>query len=258
MPEIEREGGRIHWRAEGPVDGPALLFSNSLGSDLDLWRPQLDAVQSRRVIRYDTRGHGRSSATPGPYTLDLLGQDAIAVLDAAGATRADFVGISLGGLTGMWLGIHAPERVGRLVLANTGAKIGTNDTWNQRIDAVRTQGLVAIADSVLARWFTPEFSAAKPDVVAEIRRTFVATPAEGYVACCEALRDSDLRDQLSGIRSRLLVVTGSSDLSTPPALGELVQKRVPGARLVELPAAHISNVEQSGAFNRAMLDFFSG
>lgn len=257
MPEIERLGGRIHWSAKGPADGPALLFSNSLGSDLDLWRPQLDAMRSYRVLRYDSRGHGRSSATPGPYTLDLLGQDVIAVLDAAGAARADFVGISLGGLIGMWLGIHAPERVGKMVLANTGARIGTTETWNQRIDAVRTQGLAAIADSVLARWFTPEFSVARPDVVAEIRRTFVSTPAEGYVGCCEALRDSDLRDQLSGIRAPVLVVTGSSDLSTPPALGQLVRSRVPGARLVELPAAHISNVEQSGAFNRAMQGFFS-
>lgn len=257
MPEIDRHGGRIHWRADGPAAAPALLFSNSLGSDLDLWQPQLDAVRAYRVIRYDTRGHGRSSATPAPYTLDLLGQDAIAVLDAAGAVRADFVGISLGGLTGMWLGIHAPERVGKLVLANTGAKIGTTETWNQRIDAVRTQGLAAIADSVLARWFTPEFSAASAETVAEIRRTFVSTPAEGYLGCCEALRDCDLRDQLSGIRSPVLVVTGSSDLSTPPALGELVRSRIPGARLVELSAAHISNVEQSGAFNRALQDFFS-
>ena len=256
MPEIERAGGRIHWRAEGPADAPALLFSNSLGSDLDLWRPQMEAVRDRRVIRYDTRGHGRSEGTSS-CTIDLLGEDAVAVLDAAGVDRADFVGISLGGLTGMWLGIHAPARVGKLVLANTGAKIGTPDTWNQRINAVQTEGLAPIADSVLARWFTPGFAASEPDVVATIRHTLVTTSPAGYIACCEALREADLRNEIAAIQSPVLVVTGTHDLSTPPALGEFVRTRIEGARLVELPAAHISNVEQAAAFNTAMLDFFS-
>jgi len=256
MPDLEREGGRIHWRGEGPPDGPALLFSNSLGSDLDLWRPQIEAVRGYRVIRYDTRGHGRSQGTSS-WTLDTLGADAIAVLDSAEVERADFVGISLGGMTGMWLGVHAPDRVGKLVLANTGAKIGTADTWNQRISAVQTEGLAAIADSVLARWFTPGFAASHPDVVARIRQTLVTTPPSGYIACCEALREADLRNEIAAIRSPVLVVTGTHDLSTPPALGEFVRTRVEGAQLVELPCAHISNVEQADAFNRAMLDFLS-
>jgi len=256
MPDLEREGGRIHWRGEGPPDGPALLFSNSLGSDLDLWRPQIEAVRGYRVIRYDTRGHGRSQGTSS-WTLDTLGADAIAVLDSAEVERADFVGISLGGMTGMWLGVHAPDRVGKLVLANTGAKIGTADTWNQRISAVQTEGLAAIADSVLARWFTPGFAASHPDVVARIRQTLVTTPPSGYIACCEALREADLRNEIAAIKSPVLVVTGTHDLSTPPALGEFVRTRVEGAQLVELPCAHISNVEQADAFNRAMLDFLS-
>ena len=256
MPDLEREGGRIHWRAEGPPDGPALLFSNSLGSDLDLWRPQIEAVRGYRVIRYDTRGHGRSQGTSS-WTLDTLGADAIAVLDSAEVERADFVGISLGGMTGMWLGVHAPDRVGKLVLANTGAKIGTADTWNQRISAVQTEGLAAIADSVLARWFTPGFTASHSDVVARIRQTLVTTPPSGYIACCEALREADLRNEIAAIKSPVLVVTGTHDLSTPPALGEFVRTRVEGAQLVELPCAHISNVEQADAFNRAMLDFLS-
>jgi 3-oxoadipate enol-lactonase/4-carboxymuconolactone decarboxylase len=257
MPEIEREGGRIHWRADGPPNAPALLCSNSLGSDLELWRPQLGALGACRIIRYDTRGHGRSSATPGPYDLDLLGNDAVAVLDAAGAKRADFLGISLGGLTGMWLGINAPERVRKLVLANTGAKIGTTETWNQRIEAVRAQGLAAIADSVLARWFTPGFSASGAGILAQIRATFVATSPEGYIACCEALRDADLREEIAAIHTPVLVLTGAGDLSTPAALRELVRDRIAGAHLISLPAAHISNVEQPDAFNRAVLDFLS-
>jgi 3-oxoadipate enol-lactonase len=208
------------------------------------------------VIRYDTRGHGRSTGTSS-WTIDLLGQDAVAVLDAAGVERADFVGISLGGLTGMWLGIHAPARVGKLVLANTGAKIGTPETWNQRISAVQTEGLRAIADSVLARWFTPGFTASHPDVVARIRHTLVHTPPHGYIACCEAIREADLRNQIAAIASPVLVVTGRHDLSTPPALGEFIRTRIEGASLVELDSAHISNVEQAEAFNRAMLGFLS-
>ena len=256
MPDLEREGGRIHCQAEGPAEGPALHFSNSLGSDLDLWRPQIEAARDYRVIRYDTRGHGRSQGTSS-WTLDTLGADAVAVLDAAVVERADFVGISLGGMTGMWLGVHAPDRVGKLVLANTGAKIGTADTWNQRISAVQTEGLAAIADSVLARWFTPGFAASNPDIVANIRRTLVTTPPSGYIACCEALREADLRNEIAAIKSPVLVVTGTHDLSTPPALGEFVRTRIDAAQLVELPCAPISNVEQASAFNRAMLDFLS-
>ena len=256
MPEITRAGGSIFWQAEGPADGPPLLFSNSLGSDLDLWLPQLDVVRDRRVIRYDTRGHGRSVGTSS-WTIDLLGEDAVAVLDAAGVEQADFVGISLGGLTGMWLGVHAPHRVGKLVLANTGAKIGTPETWNQRISAVQTDGLAAIADSVLARWFTPGFAASNPDTVARIRHTLIHTPPAGYIACCEALREADLRNQIAAISRPVLVVTGTHDLSTPPALGEFIRTRIEGARLIELDCAHISNVEQADAFNRALLDFLS-
>ena len=256
MPDIERPGGRIHWREDGTADGPPLLFSNSLGSDLHLWQLQLEAVSAYRVIRYDTRGHGRSPATSS-WTLEVLGEDAVAVLDAAGADRADFVGISLGGLTGMWLGVHAPHRVGKLVLANTGAKIGTTDTWNQRIDAVQTHGLAAIADSVLARWFTPGFAASNPEIVASIRTTLIETPPEGYIASCEALREADLRNEIAAIGAPTLVITGTHDLSTPPALGEFMRGRIENAQLVELPCAHISNVEQAAAFNTAMLDFLS-
>ena len=256
MPEVTSAGARIGYRVDGPDSAPALVFSNSLGSDLDLWQPQLTPCSGAfRVIRYDQRGHGRSSAPPGPYTLDQLGRDAVAVLDAVGVPQAHFVGISIGGLTGMWLGIHAPERVSRLVLANTGAKIGTDETWSQRIQAVRTQGLAAIADSVLARWFTPGFAAARPDVVASIRKTFVACPPEGYIGCCEALRSADLRDPVGSISLPTLIIIGSFDQSTPPALGQELHSRIADSSLVELAAAHISNVEQSDNFTQAILGF---
>jgi 3-oxoadipate enol-lactonase len=256
MPEVIHAGARIAYQVEGPEQAPALLFSNSLGSDLDLWQLQVPAcVRSFRVIRYDLRGHGRSSVPPGPYTIELLGQDALAVLDAAGVAQGDFVGISIGGLTGLWLGIHAPERVGKLVLANTGAKIGTDESWNQRIQAVRSQGLAAIADTVLGRWFTPQFAASRPDLVAPIRRTFETCNPDGYIGCCEALRDADLRDEIGSIRTPILVITGTFDQSTTPALGQEIEARIPKARLVELAAAHISNIEQADEFNRAMLGY---
>ena len=256
MPEVTSAGARIAYRIDGPENAPAVLFSHSLGSDLDLWRPQLPAcLRSFRVIRYDIRGHGSSSVPPGPYTLDQLGQDAVAVLDAAGAPQAHFVGLSIGGLTGLWLGIYARERVSRLVLANTGARIGTDELWNQRIEAVRTQGVGAIADAVLARWFTPDFTASRPDLVKPIRQTFEACPSAGYIGCCEALRDADLRGQIGTITTPTLIMTGKFDQSTPPALGQQLQAQIASARLIELSAAHISNVERSEEFTRAVLEF---
>ena len=258
MPEVTSAGARISYQVEGPEHAPAVLFSHSLGSDLDLWRPQLPSVlHAFRVIRYDTRGHGRSSVPSGPYTLEQLGKDAVAVLDAAGAAQAHFVGLSIGGLTGLWLGIHAPERVSRLVLANTGARIGTNELWNQRIQAVQSNGLAAIADTVLARWFTPDFTASRPDLVGPIRQTFVACPPAGYIGCCEALREADLCEQIGVITTPTLIITGKFDQSTPAALGQQLQALIAGARLIELSAAHISNVERSEEFTRAVLEFLN-
>jgi 3-oxoadipate enol-lactonase len=252
------EGGGIRWLDEGPRGAPALLLSCSLGTTTDLWRAQAGPwSRSLRVIRYDVRGHGGSAAAPGEHTLDRLGADALAVLDAAGVTRAHVCGLSLGGLTAMWLALRAPERVERLVLANTAARIGTPAGWEQRMRDVRALGMDAIAESGMRdRWFTPGFDRASP--AARATRAMIAScPPQGYLGCCAALRDADLGGALAGITAPALVVVGSQDHVTPPAQGEALRQAIAGARLITLEAAHLSNVEQPEAFTAAVLEFLT-
>jgi 3-oxoadipate enol-lactonase len=256
MPEVDAGGPRLSYELEGPPQAPVLLLSNSLGTSLDLWQPQRAAfARSFRLVRYDTRGHGRSQAPPGPYTLDRLGRDALAVLDAAGASRAHVCGISLGGLPAMWLGIHAPRRVERLVLANTAARIGTPELWEERMASVRAQGMAALADAAMPRWFTPAFRERDPARVEALRSAVAACPVEGYAGCCAALRDADLTAAIGGIAAATLVVAGAHDPATPPSAAEGLRDRIPGARLVTLDAAHLSNVEAAGAFTSAVMAF---
>ena len=185
MPDVLADGCRLSYAVEGPAAAPVLLLSNALGTTRDLWRSQLAALTPAfRVVRYDTRGHGESESPPGEYTLDRLGRDALAVLDAVGAARAHVCGVSLGGLTAMWLGLHAPERVDRLVLANTAARIGDRSIWDARIDLVRSAGLRAVADAAPARWFTEDFRARRPDVVLAFQAMLCGNSPDGYTACC--------------------------------------------------------------------------
>jgi 3-oxoadipate enol-lactonase len=256
MPFAQGQGARIHYEIEGPEDGPVLLLSNSLGTDLGMWSPQIPSLAARyRVLRYDSRGHGRSEAPEGPYTIDMLSQDAVAVLDAAGAERALFCGLSKGGMVGQWLGVNAPDRVGRLVLANTAAFIGAPEVWNQRIETVRAQGMAAIVPGVIDRWFTKPFQERAPDSVARIRDMLLATDPEGYAACCAAVRDMDQRQAIGAIRVPTLVIAGRHDLATSPEQGRLIADTIPGARFLELDAAHLSNIEAEAAFTRALLEF---
>ena len=258
MADVDAGGCRLWYSVEGPADGEPLLLSNSLGTTADLWAAQLpELARSFRVIRYDTRGHGRSQAPPGPYTLERLGQDALAVLDAAGATRAHVCGISLGGLTAMWLALFAPDRVGRIVLANTNARVGTNESWDQRLADVRAHGMAAVAAATLERWFTPSFREHGAETCERIRAMVSACSPEGYAGCCAALRGADLREQLSAITAPALVITGVHDPVTPPAAAADLAARIPHARLVTLPAAHLSNVEQAAAFTSAVLVFLT-
>jgi 3-oxoadipate enol-lactonase len=256
MPEVGRDGCRICYALDGPPGRPVLLLSNSLGTSLELWDGVLPALARRfRVIRYDARGHGRSGAPPGPYQLEALGRDALAVLDAGGAARAAVCGLSLGGLTAMWLGVHAPERVSRLVLANTGARIGSPALWNQRIAEVEGGGMSAIADRLLERWFTPDFRRRRPEVVARYHAMIASCSPAGYVGCCAAIRDADLRDAIGAITAPALIVAGAADEATPPALGEAARERIPGARIATLEAAHLSNVEQPERFAELVVEF---
>ena len=256
MPVFDADGTQIHVEVEGMDDAPAVIFSNSLGTDLGMWDQQAAAIKDRfRVIRYDTRGHGRSGAPPGPYSMERLGRDALAVLNGLGIAKAHWCGLSMGGMTGMWLARHAPERIGRLVLANTAAKSANPDIWNTRIRAVNAKGLEAIADAVLAIWFTKEFRERHKDTVARMRAAVTGLDPQGYVACCSAIRDMDQRWGIADIKLPTLVIAGKHDNATPVADAELIVSRIKGAKLVMLNAAHITNVEQPPAFTDAIEKF---
>lgn len=259
MPFAPLPDVRLHYRIDGDAGAPPLLLSNSLGTSLAMWDPQMPGLAARyRVIRYDGRGHGRSEVTPGPYTIEQLARDAVGLLDVLSVARAHFCGLSMGGGVGLWLGIHAPDRVERLALANTAAKIGTPEMWNARIDAVRKGGCAAIAPAVLARFFGSQALAQPTPLIAQVRATFEATSSEGYVACCAAVRDMDLRHSLGRIHAPTLVITGSDDVSTPPEDGRFIAEHVRGARHVELSAPHLSNIQAASAFTQTLLNFLSG
>jgi 3-oxoadipate enol-lactonase len=246
----------IHHRIDGPAGAPVLVLSNSLGADLGMWEAQVTAFARRfRVLRYDNRGHGGSAVTPGPYRIELLAGDLLGVADALGIERFSFAGISMGGMVGMWLGLNAPGRVERLVLSNTGAKIGTDETWNARLEVLRAGGVAAVADGVIARWFTESFRQRAPDTVARARRMLLATPREGYLACAEAVRDCDARAGIAAIRAPTLVIAGTHDVSTTPADARFLVEHIPGARYLELPTAHLSNLEASEAWSAGVGEF---
>jgi 3-oxoadipate enol-lactonase / 4-carboxymuconolactone decarboxylase len=257
VPFVTRDGARLYWRSDGDPARPALLLGNSLGAEHALWAPLVPSLQRHfRVLRFDARGHGGSEAPPGEYTIEMLAGDALAVADAAGAARFHYMGISIGGMVGMWLGAHAADRVDRLVLCNTAAKL-PREIWADRIAAVRAGGMAAIADAVLARWFTTRFLERADENLASIRAAFVAVDPVGYVGCCAAIRDMDLAPHLGAIRAPTLVTTGAHDLASPKELGKGIAAAIPGARVVELPFAHIPVIEAPGLLAHTVLDFLA-
>ncbi len=232
------------------------MLSNSLGTHHGMWDAQMPALARRfRVLRYDTRGHGRSEVPQGPYALADLGRDVLHLIDAIGASQVHFCGLSLGGMTGMWLARQAPQRIGRLVLANTSSYVGSPEVWNSRIQAVTRGGMAAVSEAILERWFTPEFHAASQEEVERIRQMLLTTSPEGYVGCAAAVRDMDLRGELGAIRCPTLVISGARDPALPPSHGAYIAERVPGARSIELAAAHLSNIEARDAFTAALTGF---
>jgi 3-oxoadipate enol-lactonase len=258
VPFLEVDCLLVRYALGGPAGAPPLVLSSSLGTDLSLWDPQVPALEARfRVLRYDTRGHGETSVTPGPCTVAQLAGDVIRMLDALGVERVHFCGLSLGGQIGLWLGAHAPRRIERLVLCNTAARIGTAEAWNARIDAVRRDGMAAVSEQILDRWFSPAFRARSPEAVAAARRLLEATPAEGYAAACAALREADLRGEAAAVTAPTLVVAGRLDPATPAADGRLLADAIPGARYVELEAAHLSNLEVPERFTSEVVRFLA-
>ena len=246
----------LNYLLEGPEDAPVLVLSNSLGTALEMWDDQAHVLRGRfRLLRYDTRGHGRSPAPPGPYAIEDLGWDVISLLDRLGIERASFCGLSVGGMTGMWLAAEAAERIERLVLCCTSALLGPKCVWDERIATAREQGMGALVDGVIERWFTPAFRPENPEAVEGMARALRDTDPEGYAGCCAAIRDMDLRDRLPSIEAPTLVISGAEDPATLPEHGELIRDSVPGARFEVVPrAAHIANVEQPEKIIQLILD----
>ncbi|KAA2238169.1 3-oxoadipate enol-lactonase [Salinarimonas soli] len=256
MPMIDVDGLAFHVRIDGRDDAPPLMLGNSLSSNLSMWDPQMAGLAERyRVIRYDHRGHGRSAAPEGPYSMDRLGQDALAIMDALGVAQAHWCGLSMGGMTGMWLLTHAPDRIGRAVLANTAAHMGPPDLWNGRIRTATRGGMEALVDGTIQRWFKPGFAERDPAMIADVRAMILGTPVAGYQGCCAAIRDMDQREAIRGIRAPVLVIVGAHDPATTPAAGQLIAEAISGAQAVTLDGAHLSNLEQPKAFTRAVLEF---
>lgn len=259
MPYAQLPGARVHYRWDGPEGAPVLVLSSSLGTSLEMWAPQVAPLgRHLRLLRYDTRGHGQSDVPDGPCTIEMLGRDVVALLDALGVERASFCGLSMGGMIGMWLGAHAPGRIERLVLCCTSPYIGGAEQWNARIELVRREGMAALVETILGRWFTPRFRDAEPEAVERIRRMLLVAPPAGYAACCAAVREMDLRAALAHIRAPTLVVCGAHDPGTPPAQAKAIAAGIDGTHLVELDASHLANVEAAGAFNDAVLGFLRG
>jgi 3-oxoadipate enol-lactonase len=249
----------FHIQVDGPEAAPVLLLSNSLSSDLLMWDDQMPHwTEQFRVVRYDQRGHGRSVVSPGPYTMEQLGRDAVAVLDHLGVERAHFCGLSMGGMVGMWLLTHARERIDRAVLANTAAHMGPLSLWNDRIALARAGGMEATVEPTVKRWFPAEFHARAPETIDRMRAMVRRTPVEGYVGSCEAIRDMDQRESIRSIDTPTLVLIGAKDPATTPAAGQLIHEAIAGSKTAVLDAAHISNVEQPEAFTKTVLDFLAG
>jgi 3-oxoadipate enol-lactonase len=246
---------KLHHVVGGDAEAPALVLSNSLGATLEMWEPQLVELGERFwIIRYDHRGHGRSPVAAGATTIDDLGRDLVELLDELALERISFCGLSLGGVVGMWLAVNAPHRVERLALCCTTASFPSRQGWVDRAATVREDGVGAIADAVLGRWFTPPFLETHPDVVARFRAMLVSTPAEGYAACCDALADVELTSRLGMIAAPTLVLTGADDPVVPPAAGEALAAAIQGATHTVIEgAAHIANIEQPNAFTAALL-----
>jgi 3-oxoadipate enol-lactonase len=258
MPSARIQDLEVNYTLTARTDAPVLVFSNSLGANLSMWDSQMPELEKEfRVLRCDTRGEGKTAVTTGPYKIDQLAGDVLRLMDHLDIERAHFCGLSMGGMIGMWLSLNAEKRLNKVVLSNTAAKIGKAEAWNARIENVRKGGMIAVSAAVCERWFTPTFRAHSPEIFAAAQRMIETMPPEGYVACCAAVRDFDARERVSQIRVPTLVITGNQDAATPAADGRSLAEKIPGARHVELNAAHISNIEASEQFTSELIKFLT-
>lgn len=253
---VDVAGERFRVEITGPQDAPPLILAHSLGCTLGMWDEAAPLLaRTRRVVRYDARGHGESAAPDQVYAMGDLGRDVLALMERLGLATADFCGLSLGGMVGQWLALNAPQRLTRLVLSNTTAHAGPARFWDHRIRQVRKEGTEPIADSVIDSWFTPAFKAKAPGRVGEVRAMVAGMRASGYMGTSAAMRDMDFRADLPRIRTDTLVIVSQDDRSTPPAWGEAIAGAIPGARLERLPGGHLSAIEQPEAFARTVSTF---
>jgi 3-oxoadipate enol-lactonase len=256
MPEINADGCNIHVEVEGPERAPVLMLSNSLGTNLHMWDEQVAPFTRHfRLLRYDRRGHGKSDAPKGPYSMEQLGRDVLAILDHLGIAKINWCGLSMGGMVGMWLGSQAPQRIDKLILSNTTAYFADKAMWDARIKTVRENGLSAIVDANMERWFTNAFRERSPEAIARIREMFLSTNVDGYIGCGEAIRAMDHRPLLSKINAPTLVIAGRHDPTTTLEAGEFIAQHMPNARLAVLDTAHIANMEQPKEYADTVLGF---
>lgn len=257
--QISANGITIDYEVAGPEHAPWVVFSHSLGCAKSMWQPQFTALaKSYRVLRYDTRGHGASSAPPGPYTLALLAQDVKALCDALGIEKCHFIGLSMGGMIGQTVALHYPDLLLSLTLADTSSYYGPSFAafWATRAQTALTQGMTPLVAPSLERWFTEPFRAAQPVLMQEAMQWVLGTPSHGYAACCQAIAQLDTTARLPQIKAPVLIIVGAQDLATPPAASELMQAQIPHAKLLVLdPAAHIASVEQAVQFTDAVQAF---
>jgi len=255
---VEANGLHVRCVVEGDT-GPWIVFSNSLGTTLEMWDGQMEALRGRyRVLRYDTRGHGGTDAPPGPYGFDDLAEDLLALMDAHGIDRAVLVGLSMGGMLAQVAALKAPHRFEGLVLCDTTSRYGPEVAgfWAGRVRTALTEGLASIAETTPARWFTPGYQERHPEVVAHYQAMLRANPPQGYAGCCAAIPTIDVTERLHGLSIPARVIVGEQDPSTTPEHARRIAEALPNADLVVLPdAAHLSNVEQPAAFNAALLEF---
>lgn len=233
-----------------------ILFSNSLGTDLTMWDKQIELLGTEfNILRYDTRGHGKSKVAEEEYSIEMLGNDVLDLLNYLKIEKVNFCGLSIGGLTGQWLGIHAPERLKKLILCNTAVKIGNKEGWNTRIETVQKNGLNSIISGTQERWFTPEFVTENKAEVDAVLATFVQTPVLGYIYCCAAVRDADFTDEVMKILTPTLIICGTEDLVTTIIDGDFLMEKIPNSILAALKTAHISNIEKADDFTKLLIEF---
>ncbi len=250
---------KTNYKISGTPNSPVLVFSNSLGADNSMWDALVPYLLPYfQVLQYDTRGHGGSEITPAPYTIELLGQDVINLLDELKIEEAYFCGLSMGGLIGQWLGIHHPERFPKIILANTAAKIGDGENWNSRIETIKKSGMEGIVSATMERWFTEDFRANNPQRVAEAQSMFLRSEVLGYANCCAAVRDADFSEDLNKINSETLVITGDEDAVTTIVHAEYLVNQIPSAALNILPARHLSATELAEEFASILIEFIVG